>query len=238
MTARPDAERVQRTLAHVARYRMTTPEALRTVPPLRLATNAAALDLLRTLVADGRLGEAPLDRHRPYFFLAERGAREAIGTQSRLRFGPLSELAKLRNFALLAFCRLSSSERERLSPADLRRLLPGLDTGGMSASFYAERSESARTLGFARVDVGGLGRWDRVVATVLADARRLIGEPGLKPLVRGGSFEITLITATPEKAERIRPLLPEAAAPPIPIRVIAIPRLLTVVGSARAPPRP
>jgi hypothetical protein len=237
MTARFDPERVRLALGHVARYRLTTPEALRTVPPLRLATNATALALLRDLAAEGGLGHAPLDRHGSYFYLTAQGAREVIGEDSARLSGPLSESAKLRAFALLAFCRLSSVNRERLSADDLRRLVPGLDTGGMPSTFYAERSETTRALGFARIDAGGHGRWDRILATVHADARRLAGEPALRPLVRGGSFEVTLVTTTPEKAERLRATLADSPVTPIPVRVAAVPRLLTLVGQARPPPR-
>lgn len=238
MVPRPDPERVRLALGHIARYRLTTPEALRTVPPLRLATNAAALALLRALAAQGRVGHAPLDRHGAYFFLTDSGAKEVIGAESAHRSGPLSEPAKLRAFALLAFCRLSSANRERLSADDLRRLVPGLNTAGMPSTFYAERSETTRTLGFARLDASGHGRWDRILTTVLADVRRLAGEPALRALVRGQSFEVTLVTTTHEKAERLHGTLADSDVPPIPVRVAAVPRLLSLVGSIRSPRAP
>ena len=126
MTDRLDPERVRLTLQHVARYRLTTPEAVRTVPALRLKTNANALAWLHRLVADGRLGEAPLDHHGSYFHLTERGARDVRRKPHRgsRHAGPLSESAKARAFALLAFCRLSGINRERYGPTNSERSYP------------------------------------------------------------------------------------------------------------------
>jgi hypothetical protein len=238
MTPRLDPDRVRLTLGHVARYRLTTPEAVRTVPPLRLTTNAIAVGWLRQLVAGGWLGEAPLDRHGPYFYLTARGAREVIGRDSDGRAGPLSEPAKLRAFALLAFCRLAGANRERLSADDLRRLVSGLDTGGMPSTFYAERSETTRALGFARIDAGGHGRWDRILATVAADRRAFAADPAVRPLLAARGFEVALVTPTAEKAERLRAALADRDPSPVPVRVVAVPRLLTLAGSIRSPRGP
>jgi len=236
MTDRLDPDRVRLTLRHVARYRLTTPEAVRTAAALRLPTNASARAFLRRLVADGWLGEAPLDCHGNYFYLTERGAREVIAaTSGRHRSGPLSEPAKVRAFAVLAFCRLMGTNRERLSPDDLRRLVPALDTGGMPTTFYAERSGTGPTLGFMRVDVGGFGRWDRILATLSADLRNFSADSALRRLIANRAFEVTLVTVTEEKALRIRTALAETRAT-IPIHVVAIPRLLALTGTIRAPP--
>lgn len=234
MTDSLDPGRVQLALRHVARYRLTTPEAVKTVAALRLSTNARALAFLRELVATNWLSEAPLDRHGPYFFLADHGAGDMC--RPARRSGPLSEVAKARAFALLAFCRLTGADRERLSPDDLRRVVPALDSGGMPTTFYAERSTTTRSLGFARIDVGGTGRWDRVLATVASDLRTFSADPALRPLIAARSFEMTLITAMPEKAERLRASLAETAPSPVPVHVIAVPRLLALTGTIRAPP--
>jgi hypothetical protein len=223
-------------LQHVARYRLTTVAAVRTVTALRLKTNANALAFLQQMVRDGWLGEAQFDRHESYFFLTKQGTN-AI-SRSASRFGPLSESAKLRAFAMLAFCRLMNANRERLSPDDLRRLVPGLDTSGMNATFYAERTDTARTLGFARLDIDGTGRWDRILATLAEDVRNFEAEPSLKPFIAAKSFEVTLITLTPEKAERLRTTFFEKQSPTILVNFIAVPRLLTLTGTIRAPPKP
>lgn len=233
-----DPERIRLALQHVARYRLTTPEAARTVASLRLKTNANALAFLRRLVAGGWLGEAPLDRHGSYFYLTERGAREVYrDTELSLRHaGPLSETAKARAVALLAFCRLTGANRERLRPDELRRVVPGFDPAGSASTFYAERSETARKIGCARVDVGGVGRWDRILATLAADLRTFAADPALRPLIAGAGFEVTLVTATREKADRMRSTLLETATPSIPVHVVTVPRLLTLAGTIRAPP--
>ena len=238
MTDRLDPERVRLTLQHVARYRLTTPEAVRTVPALRLKTNANALAWLRRLVAAGRLGEAPLDHHGSYFHLTERGARDVRRKPHRgsRHAGPLSESAKARAFALLAFCRLSGINRERLWPDELRKVVPGFDPVGSASTYCAERTDDSRKLGFVRVDAGGFGRWDRILATLAADLRSVAAEPALRTLIAARAFEVTLVTVTPEKAERLRTALAEIAASAVPVRVVAVPRLLALMGTIRAPP--
>lgn len=238
MTDRPDPERLRLALRHVARYRLTTPEAARTVASLRLKSNANAVAFLRRLVAAGWLGEAPLDRHGSYFYLSEHGAKEVCPSdeQSFRHSGPLSEVAKTRAFALLAFCRLTGAHRERLRPDELGRVVPGFDPVGSTSTFYAERSETARTIGFARVDVGGVGRWDRILATLAADLRTFDADPALRPLITGRAFEVTLVTATREKADRLRSTLAETGTPSVPVHVVAVPRLLALTGTIRAPP--
>jgi hypothetical protein len=234
-----DPERVRRVLLHVARYRLTTPEALSTVEALRLKTKANAHALLQRLVIDGLLGEAPFDRHGGYFFLTDVGGRDVFGRRNPVgrRSGPLSEPAKVRAFAMLAFCRLMATNRELLSPDDLRRAVPDIETGGMASSFYVERNPTTRKLGFARVDVGNFGRWDRILATAAKDVRTFEAEPGFRTLIASRSFEVTLVTATLEKADRLRTSLSEKTHSAIPVQVIAVPRLLGLTGSIRAPPR-
>jgi hypothetical protein len=227
-------ERQLMLLRHVARYRLTTAEVVRTVAGLRLKTNVQALEYLQSLVQQGWLGEAPFDRRGPYFFLTEQAAKRLNLPNDR--FGPLSESAKLRAYAMLAFCRLMNVHRERLSLDDLRRLVPSLDTAGMTATFYAARTETTRTLGFARLDVGGVGRWDRILATLRADIRNLESEPSLRPLFVSRAFEMTLITVTAEKAERLRSTFVEKYSSTMPVHFIAVPRLLALTGTIRAPP--
>ena len=221
-------------LQHVARFRLSTAEAIKTIVALRLKTTANALAFLRQLVAEGWLGEASFDRHGPYFFLTPRGAQLVQSPRS----GPLSESAKLRAFALLAFCRLMGTPRERLSADDLRRLVPNWNIGGMSTTFYAERTANTRSLGFARLDVGSVGRWDRILATLAEDLRGFAAEPALRPLIANRAFAITLLTLTPEKAARLRDTFAEKHDPTFPVYFVPVPRLLALSGAIRAPPIP
>ena len=50
-------------------------------------------------------------------------------------------------------------------------------------------------------------------------------------------FGVTLVTMTPEKAHRLRTSLSEKPQSLIPVHGVAVPRLLSLTGSIRAPPR-
>ena len=149
------------------------------------------------------------------------------------RHGPLSELAKIHNYAMLAFCLLTDAHRERLTSAELQRHFPALHRPGLPMSYYIDTTSGQPRLGFIRVDTGGHGRWDRVLAACRHDLETHWGHPGFQPFIRRQLFEITLITALPQKAQRLRDGLTSgddwrASV----IRIVAMPELLNLI----APP--
>jgi hypothetical protein len=123
-----------RVLAHVARYRLTVREAVATVPALSDLDALSQRKLLRDLERSGLLASAALHCNSRYYHLTRRAAEQQGLAADRC--GPLSESAKLRHFALLAFCCLRSKRRERLTAAELQQHFPQLYLDGMTGTYY------------------------------------------------------------------------------------------------------
>lgn len=227
-------------LDHIARYRIGVPEALVTTPPFAEFSPGRMARTLRALsesTEEPLLASAPLFGDRRYFYLTRTGesaiGEPAEGRAERRRAGALSEIAKVRAYAVLAFCCLSERPRQRLTAEEFRRNFPEHHRPGLPMGYYADHE--ARRLGFVRVDAGGRGRWDRIAEKVREDIERHREMPAFRDSIAAGSFELTLVTATQRKAERLRPLLEEAGHPSgVPLRVHVVPGLIDLIAP---PPR-
>lgn len=216
-------------LEHVARYRLTVPSALRRLPHLNLFPLRQIHLLLRQLRRRSLLATAPLHHGQTYWHLTGEGARFCGVTEYRT--GPLSESAKIRAYAILHDCCLSDKARHRLTPADLERYFPNLYEPGLPSSYVFDPEGEGR-LGLVRVDAGHLGRWDRIIESLREDVSRHYAHAGFRSVIRVGGFEIVLLTATSQKAERLsKALLTHRDARRIPIRITAIPALLPLIAS-------
>lgn len=224
-------------LDQIARYRMGVPEALVHTPPFEgfsLKRMKRTLSELTTAREDceALLASAPLYGERRYFYLTRAG-EAAIGEPpegqgTRRRGGALSEVAKVRAYAMLAFCCLAERPRQRLTPEEFRRTFPDYARPGMPLAYYADHP--AKRLGYCRVDAGGPGRWDRIVERIQADIERHRQMPLFRDSIAKGTFELTLILATERKAERLRPLIEdEAQASNVPIHLHVIPDLVHLI---------
>lgn len=224
-------------LEHLARYRITVLPAVQRMPAFGSFGRKRTAAVLRELCRSRMCGHAPLYRNRRYFFLAPRGA-EAVAVQSRRDerhdpHGPLSEQAKIRNYAILAFCCLGGRRRQRLSAADFENCFPRLYRPGLSMSYYVDTSGPQPRLGFIRVDTGGRGRWDRVLAKCRNDLKAHYTDRGFREFIDRQAFEITLITALPQKAQRLAEALAAGRDPTTQmIRISVMPVLLNLI----APP--
>jgi hypothetical protein len=227
-------------LDHIARYRIGVPEALIRTPPFADFSLARMKRTLRALAeGDGEtlLASAPLYGDHRYFYLT-RPADAAIGESpedqgGRRRAGPLSEVAKVRAYGILAFCCLSDRPRQRLTPDEFRRTFPDHHRPGLPMSYYADHE--AKRLGFVRVDSGGKGRWDRIAERVREDVERHREIPAFRDSIAVGRFELTLVAATERKAERLRPVFDEVTrASGVPVRVHVVADLIDLIAP---PPR-
>jgi len=193
--------------------------------------------LLGQLCRRRYLGQATLYGKRQYFYLAAEGAawlaQRGATRLAENRHGPLSELAKIHNYALLAFCLLTDAHRQRLTADELEQHFPALHRPGLPLNYYIDSTSAQPRLGFIRVDMGGHGRWDRVLATCRRDLETHWQHPGFQPFMRRQRFEITLITALPQKAQRLREALASGGdwRGSI-VRIVAMPELLNLI----APP--
>lgn len=232
-----DHSRRQAVLEHLARYRMTVLGAVQQLPDFQRLGRKRTAAFLHQLCRSCELGTAPLYRKHRYFFLESHGFdRLAVQwgrSASADRYGPLSESAKIKNYAILAFCCLNGRRRQRLTPADFDKCFPDLCRPGLSMNYYVDTSGTQPRLGFIRVDTGGRGRWDRVVATCLHDVTTHEAIPGFRPFIARQAFEITLITPLPHKARRMAETIGALGDPRANlIQVSAMPELLNLI----APP--
>ena len=123
----------QLVLGHVERYRMTVLAALKRLPGLSHLGARRIVGLLRDLCRAGDLERGTLFHHQAYFHLPRRNECETT-EQPELpdyRRGPLSETAKIRNYAILAFCCLGHVPRFRLTKPELLAHFPALNRPGL-----------------------------------------------------------------------------------------------------------
>jgi hypothetical protein len=228
----PIEQLADRVIAHVARYRLTVREALVALPGLSDLDTWGQRKLLSELEKSGLLAAAALHLGNRYYYLTRRAA-ERLGLAAD-RHGPLSESAKLRHYALLAFCCLRDSRRERLTAIELQQHFPQLYRDGMPGTYYIELTPGVRRLGLARIDAGHVGRWDRILQTCREDFHSHQLQPGFRKLIQAGQFEITILTPFQCKAERLRDaLLATPQTQRLPVQAVALPELLPLIAPQR-----
>lgn len=216
-------------LEHVARYRLTVPAAVGRLPGLKSIAPRHILRALRQLQQRSLLTSAPLHHGQSYWHLSAEGARRCGLEEDRA--GPLSESAKIRAYAILYDCCLSDRPRHRLTRSELESHFPRLFEPGLPSGYVFD-PEGDGQLGLVRVDAGQLGRWDRIIESVREDVSRHWAHAGFRAVVRASRFELVLLTALPQKAERLtQALRTHRDIQRIPIRITAIPALLPLIAS-------
>lgn len=218
-------------LDHIARYRLTTFAALERLKPLSVRGPQPIRRLLSACERQSLIGSAWLHAGRKYWYLTAEGAAQLELPESAA--GPLSEPAKIRAYALLCFCRLSPQVRHRLTTDELVAHVSDLNRSGLPQGYYFEPAGAGR-IGFARIDAGHYGRWDRVVQTVRQDISAHWLQASFRPLIRADRFEITVLTVLPQKARRLSAALGECPdAQRVPVRAVALPELLPLLTPCR-----
>ena len=238
MTSALQTTHTQRSLIdHVTRYRMTVIPAIEQLTGFRGLSRHVLREELQQLCCSKILGSASLFRDRHYYYLANAGHEAGTGTDNTAsrHFGPLSEVAKIRNYAMLSFCCLSQQRRQRLTVEDIQRFVPDLYRIGMPSSYYVEADGPHSRLGFLRVDTGGHSRWDRILAKAREDIRTHSLFESISEFVDRGLFEVSIVTALPQKAARLQQAIEDWPVEQRSlIRVAACPELINLIAP---PPR-
>lgn len=226
-------------LDHIRRYRIGL--ARFCYRALRMAhedvTQGEIKHTLRYLREEqGYLGSAPLFGSQRYDDLSPRYLQQDDIEDDGLGY-PLREDEKLAAYAMLRVCfDGDGAQRCKLTAGDFREHFPDL---AESLDVAADPRRAARfylaedRLGLLRVDRGGHGRWDRIVSYCDRDLTRLAASPAFGELFAQGSFELTVVTATQQKAVRLRHALEDR--PPhegVHVRVVVLSELLHIL----APP--
>lgn len=221
-------------LQHIARYRLSTFEVMGNLPECQDLSNADLRRLLKELVHFELLLTATLHRGRSYWALAAAGAKRCGVPDDRTGF--LSEPAKRRAYAILRFCHQSGVSRRRLNREELDvGLLSHVARPGMPSTYYIAGGASGR-IGLARIDIGRAGRWDRILQTVRNDCDQHRNASAWRPFLQANRFEITVLTALPQKAARLQQKLQEMALEyRIPLQATALPELLPLMPQVGSP---
>ena len=215
-------------LSRVARYRLTTADAIETLELPEPATHQQKHDALKHCARMGWVGSDWLIRGRRYWYLT--GLLEGYGTVAK-RSGPLSEPAKLRAYAMLSFCCGLNPVRHKLTRIEMAKHFPELDRSGLPDRYYLNTENKGR-LGLVRYDLGHHGRWDRVVDATRQDIRSHLSEPAIRSLISADRFEIAILTVLPQKAERLRTIFEQRSSSlRIPVGVYEFPQLLPLITS-------
>jgi hypothetical protein len=228
-------ERQREVLEHVARFRVTTVEAVD-----RLfygdRTTAGALKLLQRLV-DAELLAAPIRlRGQNFYQLTPQGARH-LGVSRRAAVEFNSQTLRER-YSVLAFCCLQRVRREYLPPAEFAALYPEIaDQAGVDSShqyFFYTRMGGVVRLGQALIDVSADP--PRVVRKCRATAFRILRTPVLKE--KKDELLLAILTAEETKAEAIRRLLAELGDRlPLATHVVVVPQMNDIPAGALRPAR-
>lgn len=201
------------------RFQLITAKAVFQLRHELFESDADAESVLRQMAAARILHETTLYGYVSCFVPA------AIPTNR-----PLSEITRIRALAMLNVCASGSRVRRRLNAVEFKKYFPTLHRPGLPMNYYIDLSEEQATLGFLRVDTGGCGRWDRIVAKAMGDVRKHHLEPAFAPFIKRGALEIRVVTALQQKANRISRLLSEK--PTIltqSIQVSVVPEILNLI---------
>ena len=188
-------------LDHLARYRLTTRDVLHRLFFDDSEINAVTKVTSR-LTDHGFLNKYEWAPNRNYFVIGRESAR--IMGVSPKKCKPLGSQTLPKELATLMFCCMGDERRERLKVSELQKQYPDLLARKIDNShYYVDRAEDgAVRLAFIRVDQGGT--CDHIARRCEKDLEDRANMPSFRQLVDSDRFMIAIITASDDKAERVR----------------------------------
>lgn len=201
------------------RFQLITADAVMCLRSELFKDRADADGMLNQLVAAGTLREITLYGDVSCFVPPDRNRDKVI-----------SETTKIRALAMLQVCASHSKSRRRLTANEFSRYFPELKRPGLPMNYYVDLSQEQPKLGFLRVDTGGHGRWDRIVAKALDDMRKHRLKSAFARFVKRDALEVRVVTALPQKAVRIcRELNDKPTILTRSVQVSVVPELLSLI---------
>jgi hypothetical protein len=141
---------------------------------------------------------------------------------------PLKTQALARRLALTAFLHVSGPQMHRvLTATELDSAAPGASSFDPQATYYLDDADGTRRIALIVIDYGSLDA-RRVARKCLIEIRARFDHPGFRRLVIARLLQVTVLTSTAEKAQRVRTLLGEEGK--FPFRVEFVRELNLVLG--------
>ena len=212
-------------LEHVARYRLTTLEAIQRVVLPGLSRNAVN-KIANRLCNVGLLRKHTLLYPTNYFVLGELSVRSlGIGAHRATPLGPQS---LPQEFALLSFATLGTNPHLRLNPVEVKRRCPWLP---LSLAMAPHCIDQANVLELVRVDLGGPA--DHVARKCAVDLTQRCRIPDFLSIVAARQFRLVVITSTTGKVTAIQRALSHHQWPSgLLVHFSVVPQLLSLGASA------
>lgn len=189
-------ERGREILAHVARFRLTTLEAIEKVVLPELSRNAISKIVTR-LCERRALNKFTLLHPMKYFVVGDRTAR-TLGLSSH-RSAPLGPQSLPQEYAVLAFASLGTKRHVRLTQSELQKRWSWL-TGPLASATYCLDQDGVLEL--TRVDLGGPA--DHVARKCADDLGKRCRIPEFLELLKANRFRLVVITSTSGKVTAIQ----------------------------------
>lgn len=213
-------------LYHVARYRLTVDQAVHRLFCPEMTRDAARKSLER--LKEKSLLQSIRVKNRTFYYLTP-DASSLLGIPPS-RSDHLGTQALVEKFAMLAFCCLGSSLRERLTPAEFKVAFPEFagSTGIKAAHqhYYYDQQEQNWYLARATVDTGG--SLECIQTKCRRFARHAATTPVLRDLVNHQHFMLTILTGEESKAIALAQLL-EKESTNIRYRVVQVPEIAEIL---------
>ena len=216
-------------LKHIGLYGLTYADCLFAAGTRGVKTAEQATQRLNALRKRGDLVSHHANRVT-YYTLCESARRKLAEMKLDLLGAATHPRVLLHRFAILQLCSRVRPVKRLLTKSDLSRIGLSNLANGNPTNYYLTAYANTRTLGFVCVDRCERGSWDRLVRKTNQVVSRHINNPIIATLIRKHQFEIAVVTALPEKAERVAKRLTSQQQPlPVPVRVVPIPNLLQFV---------
>jgi hypothetical protein len=223
-------------LKYVARYRLTTSEALSRLPVMRSGNSNPEAVVEGTLkrLREKCLAAERLTGQKKYYRLTTEAAR-LIGVPEEVS-KPLGPQALPKAYGILDFCQISrKNERPRYLRTELQRDYPEFWKEWLpkSSSFYTDYcvDSNGREEWLSKIQVDLGGDYQRLLVTcreIVDDAK---SRPGLDELIEVGCYRIALVTGEQGKKASIdQALLAKPLEVPFHVHVSA--ELLNLLGQS------
>ena len=219
-------------LEHFQRYELLSPEDAVLAGIKGMTSAEVAAHRLAAMEKRRLIQKAPLNTRSTCYLLSP-GAispSEDADVDGKGRNRLLSAQSLLRRYAMLKFCLQGAPQRRKLTPEEFQSRLADMYRAAHAHHYYVTLDDLQPRIGFLRVDLGGRGRWDRIVAKARGDMHRHLQLPLVQQLLAKQAFEVAVVTSTQEKARRIHEALQAKLTElPVPAHCEAIPELGDVI---------